>query len=118
MHELSVMQALLHEIETVAAAHRATAVRRVTVQIGPLSGVDSGSLRSVFEASRGRELIARADLLFEPTVVTVYCRKCGEKSAATHNRLLCARCGGYQTTLLTGDELVLRRVEFEPAAHV
>ena len=118
MHELSVMQALLHEIETVAATHRATSVRRVTVQIGPLSGVDSGSLQSAFEASRGLQLIARADLLLEPTVVSVYCRKCGGESAVTHNRLLCPRCGDYQTTLLTGDELILRRVEFEAEAHV
>lgn len=114
MHELSVVQALLRQIEAVATAHGAEAVRRATVQIGPLSGVDRGLLASAFEAARGSGLTAATELVFESLAVEVHCRECGEDSAVAPNRLLCGRCGGYQTTLLAGDELLLRRVELVP----
>jgi hydrogenase nickel incorporation protein HypA/HybF len=111
VHELSVVQALLRQIEAVATAHSAAAVRRATVQIGPLSGVDPGLLASAFEAARGSGLTATTELVFESLVVKVHCRECGEDSTVVPNRLLCGRCGGYRTTLLSGDELLLRRVE-------
>ncbi len=111
MHELSVVQALLREIEAVALAHRAKAVLRVTVQVGPLSGVDSALLAAAFDASRDRGLLERTDLVLDSTAVTVRCRECGKSSIVTPNRLVCRGCGGYRTTLLTGDELVLQRVE-------
>jgi hydrogenase nickel incorporation protein HypA/HybF len=111
VHELSLVQALLREIEAVAIAHRATAVRRVTIQIGPLSGVDPGLLSSAFAVARGTGLAANAELFVESAPVRVRCRNCGMESDATANRLLCGQCGGYRTTLLSGDEMILRRVE-------
>ncbi len=111
MHELSVVQALLREIDAIAIANDAAAVRRVTVQIGPLCGVDPALLASAFEAARGLGLTAGTELVFESLAVKVRCRECGEDSTVTPNRLLCGSCGGYRTTLLTGDELLLRRVE-------
>jgi len=114
VHELSIVQALLRQIEAVATAHSAAAVRRATVQIGPLSGVDPGLLASAFEAARGSGLTATTELVFESLAVKVHCRECGEDSIVAANRLLCGRCGGYQTTLLAGDELLLRRVELMP----
>ncbi len=118
MHELSVVQALLREIEAIAIAHRATAVLRVTVQVGPLSGVESALLAAAFDASRDRCLLERTDLVLESTTVTVRCRECGESSSVTPNHLVCRRCGGYRTTLLTGDELLLQRVELAAASPV
>ncbi len=114
MHELSLVQALLRQIDAVAKEHGATAVRRATVQNGPLSGVDSGLLASAFEAARGTGLTATTELVFETLAVTVRCRECGEVSIVAPNLLLCGRCGGFRTTLLGGDELLLRRVELTP----
>ena len=114
MHELSIVRALLRQIEAVAAANGATTVGRAIVQIGPLSGVDQGLLASAFEAFRGCGLTAGTELVFESLAVTVRCRDCGEKSNVTPNRLLCGSCGGYRTTVLSGDELLLRSVELTP----
>lgn len=114
MHELSVVQALLREIDAIALANGARAVRRVTVQIGPLSGVDPGLLARAFESARGGGCSARAELVFESLTVKVLCRECGDESVVAPNRLLCGACGGYRTTLITGDELFLRSVELEP----
>jgi hydrogenase nickel incorporation protein HypA/HybF len=117
VHELSVVQALLREIDAVATANGATSVQRVTVRIGPLSGVDPGLLASAFEAARGSGRTAGTELVLESLAVKVRCGQCGEESTVTPNRLLCGRCGGYRTTLLTGDELLLQRVELTPRDH-
>lgn len=114
VHELSVVQALLREVDALAVAHGARAVRRITVQIGPLSGIDPGLLARAFESARAGGRAAHAELLFESMTVTVRCRDCGGESIVAPNRLLCGVCGGYRTTLITGDELFLRSVELEP----
>jgi hydrogenase nickel incorporation protein HypA/HybF len=111
VHELSLVQALLSQIGAVARANGATAVRRVTVQIGPLSGIDAALLASAFAAARGTGFAARAELSLECLPVRVRCRDCGTDSDVAPNRLLCGQCGGYRTTLLSGDEMILQRVE-------
>ena len=51
MHELAVCQALLERVEAMAAARGARAVKRVTVRVGPLSGVEPQLLASAFTDS-------------------------------------------------------------------
>jgi hydrogenase nickel incorporation protein HypA/HybF len=43
--------------------------------------------------------------------VRLRCRECGAQSTVAPNRLLCGRCNGHRTTVLSGDELLLTRVE-------
>ena len=45
--------------------------------------------------------------------VRVRCRACRVESDAAANRLLCGACGDWRTDLLSGDELMLLRVELE-----
>jgi hydrogenase nickel incorporation protein HypA/HybF len=115
MHELSVIQALLHQVDVMAAAHEGTVVRRVTVTVGPLSGFDPQLLASAFAAARTGSA-SQTDLVLEESVVRLRCRDCGAESEVPPNRMICAQCRGFHTTLLCGDELVLRRVEFQSCA--
>lgn len=116
MHELSVIQALLLQVEAVAAARGAAGVRRVTVQVGPLSGVEPALLDRAFAALRAG-CCAQAELVIETPRIRLRCRECGTESDARPNRILCAACGGFKTTLLSGDELILRQVELERPAE-
>jgi hydrogenase nickel incorporation protein HypA/HybF len=45
--------------------------------------------------------------------VRVRCKTCGVESEASANRLLCGECGDYHTELISGDEMVLTRLEFD-----
>lgn len=111
MHELSVCQALLEQVEDLARRHGVAEVQRIVVQIGPLSGVDPALLSEAFAVSR-RGCTTSTKLDLEEAPVRVRCLECGSESAASANRLLCAACGTYRTRLLSGEELLLRRVEF------
>lgn len=110
MHELSVCQSLLDEVTKIATSHGASAVERITVEIGLLSGVEPELLARAFEFARVGTCAAQATLSLEVLEITVRCRDCGGSSRAQPNRLLCAACGGYRTRVLEGDELRLRAV--------
>ena len=113
MHELSICQALLTQVETLATQHHATYVSRVTVRLGPLSGVVPELLQHAFTLAREETVAAHAELLVEDLPIRVHCQTCGADSEATPNQLVCGSCGDWHTKLLSGDEMLLAGVELE-----
>jgi hydrogenase nickel incorporation protein HypA/HybF len=111
VHELSVCQALLHQVAEIAAARGADRVTRITIEVGPLAGVDPALLVSAFAIARAGSCAAGATLLFEATAVEITCLSCGRHSRPRPNRLVCSSCGGFRTRVVAGEELRLRRVE-------
>jgi len=111
MHELSVCQSLLEQVERVAADHGAERVERIRVRIGPLSGVEADLLRSAYPLAAAGTIAEGAELDIEPAPVLVHCFTCGAETEATPNRLLCGACGDWHTRLVSGDELLLASLE-------
>lgn len=113
MHELSVAQALVEQVEDLARRHGATAVHLIRVRVGPLAGVEPDLLATAFPlaAAGTRAEPARLDLV--EAGIRVRCMSCGAESAARPNKLLCAACGGWQTQVVSGDELILETVELD-----
>ena len=111
MHELSVCLSLLAEVERVARENDANAVAKIFVTVGPLSGVEPELLKNAYPLAVAGTIAEHADLEIELSGIVVSCSQCGVESKATANRLLCAECGDYRTKLVSGDEMVLQRVE-------
>lgn len=114
MHELSVCQGLLHEVEVVARDHSAERVLSIVLRIGPLAGVEPALLREAFTLASAGTLVAGADLVIERTAVRLECNECGKQAEARSvNCLTCPDCGSWRTRVLEGEELLLVRVELE-----
>jgi hydrogenase nickel incorporation protein HypA/HybF len=111
MHELALCQGLLHQVEAVARDHAAEAVSRVTVRIGPLSGVEPALLQQAYVLAQADSIAAGARLVVERLPIRVRCSQCGAESEVEPNALVCARCGDWRTELMSGDEMVLASVE-------
>jgi len=111
MHELSICQALLSQVEAIAIREGADAVTRILLRIGPLAGVEPELLARAYEIARAGTLAAGAELVIEPQPLRIRCLTCGEESEATPDRLLCNACGDYRTQVVSGDELLLASVE-------
>lgn len=111
MHELSVCQGMLGQIEAIARSHRASGVRRIRVQVGPLSGIEPRLLEQAFPLARAGTVAEHAELVIESLPVRVHCDTCDSDSDAAPNRLLCGTCGDWHTRLVSGDELLLASVE-------
>lgn len=111
MHELAVCQGLMREVERVAHAAGAERVVGVTVRIGPLAGVEPQLLQSAFPLASAGTAAAGARLVIEHAPIQVRCRRCGHESQATTSHLVCGLCGHWQVQVVSGEELLLARVE-------
>ena len=113
MHEFSVCQNLLQQVEALARTHRARAVSRIRLQIGLLSGIEAVLLAQAFTVACAGTVADGAVLETESLPVRVRCQSCGAASDVPPNRLVCGACGDWHTELLSGDEMLLTSVELE-----
>ncbi len=111
MHELAICQSVLAQVLAIAASHDGRTVGRITLRIGPLAGVEPDLLCAAFPIVAAGTRCDGAVLEIEGIDVQVRCRGCGALSSVRPNRLLCAECGGWQVTLLSGDEMLLASVD-------
>jgi hydrogenase nickel incorporation protein HypA/HybF len=111
VHELAVCQALIEQVESIVQGHGARAAERIELRIGPLSGVEPQLLEQAFPIASAGTVAAGAELVIDSLPVTVRCAGCGSITSVLPNRLVCADCGDWHTTLVSGDELELYRVE-------
>ena len=113
MHELAICQALIEQVEDLARDNHAVSVETIWLQVGPLSGAEIPLLEHAYPLAAAGTIAEKANLIIDPMPVRVECKKCGEESEASANRLICAVCGDYHTKLVSGDEMVLSKLEFD-----
>ncbi|NWG40193.1 MAG: hydrogenase maturation nickel metallochaperone HypA [Hydrogenophilaceae bacterium] len=113
MHELSIAQALIEQVEAIACDRHAEYATKIRVKIGPLSGVVPELLASAFPLAAAGTIAEQAKLQWVAAPIRVRCQACGAETDATVNRLLCAACGDWHTQVISGDELILESVELE-----
>ena len=111
MHELSLCQGLMRQVEKIAAENHAEAVDRILLRVGGLSGVEPPLLMRAFEIAREGTVAAAADLDIEQGPVVVKCLECGSSGEVPVNRLLCPHCGDWRVLVIEGEELLLLSME-------
>lgn len=113
MHEASLVQDLFDQTDRAIAPHASSAVRRVTVRIGALAGVDGDLFRTAFDGCKQERGYGGAalDVVFEPAVWA--CERCGA-AVAPEGPLRCPACAG-DARLRAGGDLILARLELEVA---
>ena len=112
MHELSICQALMQQVNTIARERNASKVISISLGIGPLAGVEAELLRHAFPIASADSIAAGAQLIIEASPIIVPCDQCQRDSEARIN-LVCQYCQDWQTTLVSGDELLLNSLELE-----
>jgi len=118
MHELSVCQSLLVQVKQIAMHHHARRVTGITLQLGPLSGIEPGLLQQAFTQLRVGSVAQDARLVIECKAVRVRCQTCQQESDVTPNHLVCVHCGDYHTRVISGDEMLLASVELDVDAKL
>jgi len=113
VHELAICQSLVTQVEDIAHDHDAARVVSIVIGIGALSGVEAQLLRHAYPVASAGTVAQEAQLEIEELPIRVKCGECGEESTVKPNKLLCRHCGDWRTTLVSGDELMLMRVELE-----
>ncbi len=111
MHEYGIVQSLIHSVEREAAARDATAIHRIEVRVGELSGVDADLLSLAYDTFREKTLCANAEMKLTVVSAKWVCPTCrGE--IARGARLACPICA-LPAELLAGAEIILERIDME-----
>jgi len=117
MHEMSLVQGLLHQLHAIAAEHKTSKVTKVTMLVGPLSGVVVDSFQFGFDVlTKTDDLVQGAELEIIIPEISYRCSGCGavEKTAGQRPRA-CSACG--DSILIPeegeGNDLILQQVEME-----
>jgi hydrogenase nickel incorporation protein HypA/HybF len=111
VHEYSIVQALMDRVGAEARARGATAVHRLSIRIGELSGVEPGLLTTAYDTFRERTICEHADLAVMIVAARWECPGCG-CAISRGERLACTACA-LPARLVEGDEIVLDRIEME-----
>jgi hydrogenase nickel incorporation protein HypA/HybF len=115
MHELSIVQALVEQLEEVRRREQATRVVVCRIAVGRLSGVDPRSLSETFPIVADESEVAGVELRIEEIPVRLRCSACGVESLADGFVLRCPACGSDAVTVTTGRELHLVSVDLDVA---
>jgi hydrogenase nickel incorporation protein HypA/HybF len=102
MHERSLVKTLLRHVNQVAAENHACNVLDVTVQIGPLSGVEVGLVESAFN-----ELANTIKLNIVETALVIECLECNRVSELPGFFFRCPGCDSGRVQVISGDEFRL-----------
>ncbi len=110
MHEYSLVRAMVDRVLQEARARNASAVSRLAVRIGAMSGVEPELFASAFTLCR-EGILAGAELELRHSEALWACPACA--SAIPAGAVLrCPSCD-VPARLLSGDEILLEQIEME-----
>jgi hydrogenase nickel incorporation protein HypA/HybF len=111
MHEYSVVQALLGQVEDQVRGRGAVKVHRVRLKLGESAGVDPELLQTAIDTFKKGSVLedAAIEIVHVPTAWA--CGLC-KTPIQRGEKLQCALCGGPGKQV-SGDELILDQLELE-----
>lgn len=113
MHELSIAQAIIEQVEHIARENSARRVLAVTVSVGQLSGVEPEALKLAYPLAAEDTVAAAAPLHIESVPAQAICRSCNREFAPDFYLFVCDRCGSAEVELRGGRDLLIKSVELD-----
>lgn len=111
MHEMSLCESILDIIRDHALRDRFSRVRRISLEIGPLSSVEPEALRFGFDVVMRGTLAEGAALVIETPEAPAFCPCCLETVTIRHRLDACPNCGSDGLQMTGGQELRIREME-------
>jgi hydrogenase nickel incorporation protein HypA/HybF len=113
MHEMSICEGILQVLETSSAEKNFTRVKKVFVEVGPLSGVEIEALRFSFDVVMKGSLADASTLEIIETEAKAWCLNCNELVTISQRYDDCPQCGSAQIQVTSGDELAIKELEVD-----
>jgi hydrogenase nickel incorporation protein HypA/HybF len=114
VHEFSLAQGLVRQLDELADRHKAEKILTVTVTVGSMSGIVVDSFVFGFEVlAKEHPLTNTARLEIIRAEPALDCLACGYGIVSQTRPASCPQCGSRKLRLSGGDELILTQVEME-----
>ena len=111
MHEMAICESILDILKDQARTQHFDTVKRVRLEIGPLSGVEIEALKFGFDVVTRGSIAESAALEIVETEASAWCMPCGETVAITERYDACPKCGSHQLQVTAGEELRIKELE-------
>jgi hydrogenase nickel incorporation protein HypA/HybF len=111
MHEMSLCESILDILKAQAVADRFSRVKRVRVDIGPLSCVEPEALRFGFDVVMKGSLAEGAVLEIARPPAEALCLSCFRTVPVKERFDSCPECGSEALQVTSGEELKIRELE-------
>ena len=115
MHEASLVQALLRQVDALAAEQGGGRVTEIDVEVGPLSNVEPQLLTEAFDRLRGG-VSAAARLVVAAVGLACRCRACRAEYVVAVAEFVCPACAARDVEVVAGDGVVLRSFSLEQSS--
>ena len=109
MHEVSLIQSLIAEVDRALAPHPGAVVHVLHVRVGELAGVEPSLFRTAYDALRGVGGLANAELVVVSEPAEWTCPTC-DVELVRGEPLTCRQCG-TSARLVRGGDVFLDRIE-------
>ena len=113
MHELSLVVDMLDQLSQMKKQHQLASISDVHVEVGEISGVDAGFLRSTFDLHIPGTLWADLRLHLNVIPWQVRCLDCGLEQVVRDWENQCQHCQSANTETIAGKEFIIKRIEGE-----
>jgi hydrogenase nickel incorporation protein HypA/HybF len=113
VHEVSIIQSLIEQIEGHMEEKGFHKVHRVTLDIGEMSGVVPDALEFAFDVCCQRTRIEGAKLTINYIPVRARCAGCDDEFTVKDSLFACSHCGHSDVEVLSGFELNLKEMEVD-----
>ncbi len=108
---MSVTREMLHQLIEKAQSEGANRIKRVVLEVGEMSGLDSNDLRNSFQLLSHDTPAEGAELAINAVPLKVRCLSCDAEYSAGGFRMTCGKCGSIASELISGNELRVREME-------
>lgn len=112
MHELGIVFHIIRTVEDVTKQNDVTRIRRVTLQLGEVSGVVENYLQDCWKwAAAKTDLLPGAVLTVETIPAVTQCQACGRQYETVRYGRTCPHCQSPDTYLVQGSEMMIKEIE-------
>ena len=112
MHEVGIVFHVIRHVEQVGQAHGLSAVRRVTLELGEVSGVVGEYVTDCWKGAAAKSpLLQDAALEIETITAVTFCQGCNQTYETVQYGRICPYCASEDTYLLVGNEVNIKEIE-------
>lgn len=113
MHELSIAQALVDQVEAARQANNGGKVVSVRIRVGEWQQIVPEILTAYFDYLAQDTPLEAARITIDAVSATARCEECDRVFPVSDIFLVCPGCGSRSCTLLTGKEMELIELELD-----
>lgn len=117
MHELTLCRQVIEIIEREANLRNIRYVHKIYLEMGTLVAVEKSAFLFCFDVVAKNTIAEKAILEIIEIAARAHCHACNKMIELSQRYSPCQFCGGFNFTIVAGEELKIKAMETEPCVE-